>query len=173
MADQISWSVSESGIEGFEYFLDHAAIHARDMREPLHDVQDYVQELISLQFASEGAYRSGGWAPLSEDYEKWKRRHAPGEPLLQLPIELIANGRHGTPADEKMINVLLGDGAWDITETDALYAPDSTRAAWHQEGAMRSRGGELPARPVLDLDQEDYDAIENIFERWVRDDVIG
>ncbi len=35
------------------------------------------------QFRTEGAYGSGGWAPLSEGYAAWKAQHYPGQPILQ------------------------------------------------------------------------------------------
>ena len=41
------------------------------------------------QFASQGAYGSGGWAPLSPKYARWKARHYPGKPILRRTDELF------------------------------------------------------------------------------------
>jgi len=40
------------------------------------------------QFASEGAFGSGGWAPLSPAYAAWKRRAYPGKTILRRTDEL-------------------------------------------------------------------------------------
>lgn len=39
--------------------------------------------LEALQFASEGAHTSGGWAPLSPRYAEWKAANYPGKTILR------------------------------------------------------------------------------------------
>jgi phage gpG-like protein len=47
------------------------------------------------QFASEGGFGSGGWAPLSEHYAAWKAVHYPGEKILHRTGELEASLTEG------------------------------------------------------------------------------
>lgn len=170
MPDAVTWSVSEDGIEEFETFLERAIYAAGDMRDPLEASTIDVQDAILETFLTEGA-RAGGWVPLDEEYDIWKAKRAPEYPILQLPVRLL-HGKPGTPRDREMLDVLLADESWDITEQDAFYSPESTRAAWHQEGADRRRGGVLPARPWLLLLESDYEAIEENFERWLAEQVL-
>lgn len=164
---EIYWSSREEGIQGLEAFFEYAGYKVRDMREPLQDTADYIQSTILFQFESEGAYRSGGWTPLEERYQAWKEAKGGGDMILQLEPFLL-HSDPGTPEDNKMMVPLLDPSAWDITLLEAVYEPDSTRAGWHQTGVdYRRRGGALPARPILDLDEEDYLFIEGVFEDWL------
>ncbi len=56
---------------------------AEDMRPVWEDLADRFAAVESRQFASEGAYGSGGWAPLSPAYAAWKARLYPGKPILE------------------------------------------------------------------------------------------
>lgn len=163
----IEWSVSESGIDDFESFIEKAQSRAGDMRDPLDATRDYVQTMITEEFLSDGE-RSGGWAPLTHEYDLWKINRRQYD-MLQLAPKFL-HGDPGTPRDEEIFTTLVQDDAWTITPTDALFAPESTRAAWHQAGAaIRKRGGPLPARPVLVFLEEDYAQIEDYFEQWMQD----
>ena len=44
---------------------------------------DRFARLERRQFDSEGAYGSGGWAPLSPAYAAWKAAAYPGKPILE------------------------------------------------------------------------------------------
>lgn len=165
MPDGITWSTEEVGIEDFQRFIEEAGVRVTDMREPLEDTRDLIIGGMAEQFATEGA-RSGGWVPLEEDYQLWKDRRAQ-EWMLQLD-PLYLHDDPGTPEEQKMKEVLLDPIEWDIGFSEATYSPNSTRAGWHQEGVpFRRRGGELPARPILVITEEDYAAIDQYFWDWL------
>lgn len=167
MADGLEWSFDEVGTDDLESFFEYAGYKARDMRAPLSDTADYISFTVLAQFESEGAFRSGGWLPLDEDYEEWKLVKGGGDMILQLTPALL-HGEPGDPRDDYMMNTLLNPISWTVTSHDAIWHPDSDRAAWNHMGAVdRRRGGTLPSRPILDLNETDYEFIEDIFYEWL------
>lgn len=56
---------------------------AEDMRPVWEVLASRFAKLEARQFASEGAYGSGGWAALSPDYAAWKEANYPGKPILE------------------------------------------------------------------------------------------
>lgn len=59
-----------------------------DARPVWEELADSFVRAERRQFASEGKYASGGWAPLSPKYARWKARHYPGKPILELTGDL-------------------------------------------------------------------------------------
>lgn len=85
------------------------------------------------QFASEGAFGSGGWAPLSEDYARWKERHYPGAKILHATGDLEASLTEGP--DIRVIEphmMILGSAV--------------AYGRYHQEGTDR-----MPRRRPIEL----------------------
>lgn len=150
---ELFWSSKDEGIDDVEAFFEYAGYKVRDMREPLTETKDHIQSVMNLQFLTEGEYRSGGWVPLSPDYEEWKIAHSPGSILV---------------LTDEMRQVVLSDGSWAVLTDEAEFYPLSEKAGWHQEGVLdRGRGGELPARPILELNEADYAYIEQVFVEWL------
>jgi phage gpG-like protein len=93
------------------------------------------------QFATEGAYGSGGWQALSPRYAAWKARHYPGKPILQREGDLIDSLTRrplGIEVIEPAFMVLgsgvpylkyhqLGDG---LPQRRAVELPESERRPW-------------------------------------------
>lgn len=109
---------------------------SRDLTLGFYSVQGELQRQEAEQFASEGAYGSGGWPPLSEDYRLWKERKRPGVPILQFDGDLYRS--------------LTQDSApgaiREITPLSLTFGTSIPYAKYHQEGTPR-----MPARPPLIL----------------------
>ena len=157
MADGLRWDITDDGILDVEEFFDYAGYKSRDMRQPLREVQFIIEDSITEQLDTQG---HGGWEPLTQRYGDWKAIRAPGAPMLELT--------------GKMRTVIETPAAWEMTMTTLNY--DTMRAdpgkagmmpGWHQEGAMRSKGGFLPPRPILELNESDYEYMEDAFVNWL------
>lgn len=61
---------------------------ADDMRPVWDHLADRFVEMERRQFATQGAYASGGWAPLSPAYARWKASRYPGQTILRREDEL-------------------------------------------------------------------------------------
>lgn len=73
-----------------------ARFEAADDATPVWEaLADDFLKIERRQFASEGAYGSGGWAPLSPRYAKWKAEHYPGRPILERTGDLVASLTEG------------------------------------------------------------------------------
>jgi phage gpG-like protein len=55
----------------------------RDLTLAFFAIQQRLEGYEKQQFDSEGAWGSGGWAPLKPAYKAWKDQHFPGMPILQ------------------------------------------------------------------------------------------
>jgi len=62
--------------------LDGFELRADDASPAWEVLADRFLDAERRQFASEGGYGSGGWAPLSAPYAAWKATAAPGAPIL-------------------------------------------------------------------------------------------
>lgn len=97
------------------------------------------------QFASEGGYASGGWAPLSPRYAAWKAHHYPGKPILRRTDDLW---RSLTTAGGPAIRV--------ITDRQMILGSDVEYGKYHQRG-----GPNLPRRRPIELP-------ESLRREWVK-----
>lgn len=106
---------------------------AQDMRPAFEEVAEEFLRAERRQFASEGGFGSGGWAPLSPPYAAWKARHYPGKPILRRTDELFRSLTQG-PAVRVITPTLLRLGS------DVAHGPP------HQlgKGVPRRRPVELP-----------------------------
>lgn len=96
------------------------------------------------QFASAGAYASGGWAPLSPRYAAWKARTHPGQPLMVLSGNLR----------DSLTRRPFGIEA--IEPQSMTIGSDVDYGAYHQHGDPP-----LPQRRVVEL-------TESRRRQWVR-----
>lgn len=148
-------------LEDLEFRLDDAIDGIDDLTEPLIESLELVQLETLNNFASEGGRTSEGqWEPLKPSYEKWKISRVGGGPILHLEGELI------DAVDDPEAIVILSDN-------EAAYIIDDEKAPWHQSGRERSKGGRLPARPILPDEQFFQEPIEQIFDDWLEDVMNG
>lgn len=109
---------------------------------------------MGRQFNSRGTGQTGAWAPLSDTYATWKRKHYPGKPLLELSGALrSALTESGSPNSYR---------EWTASEF-SFGTAGLEYASFHQFGTRRgffarasaflglSSGG-MPARPPFDFD---------------------
>jgi phage gpG-like protein len=116
-----------------------------------------VQDRFNLQGQSRGPggrFSSGGrWAPLSVDYQKWKERHFPGQPILQrtgvLRDSLVWGGSSVGP-----------DGIFEASPTTVVVGTAVPYGVFHQTGTPK-----MPARPFID--PPDPSEWASVLRQWV------
>lgn len=92
------------------------------------------QRAEARQFATEGAYASGGWPALSPRYAAWKHRHYPGTKILEREGDLKAS------LTQRPFGVEQIEPGFMVLGTDVDYA------IYHQRGSDR-----LPQRRPVEL----------------------
>jgi phage gpG-like protein len=123
--------------------LANVELGAADARPAWEVIADDFLASEARQFASQGAYASGGWPPLSPKYAKWKALHYPGKPILRRTDELFES-------------LTIGP-AIRITEPQLLViGSDVDYGRYHQTGTDR-----MPRRRPVEL-------TENRRREWVR-----
>jgi len=95
------------------------------------------------QFKSEGAYASGGWAPLSPRYAAWKATHYPGKPILRR-------------TDDLWRSLTTGPAIRYISAHQMILGSDVEYGKYHQRG-----GPNLPRRRPIELP-------ESLRREWVK-----
>lgn len=104
-----------------------------DFRPVFKTLADHFRAYEKEAFMSKGASSGTKWEPLSSAYDKWKKRHYPGRPLLWLTGTLFKS--------------LTGRGSLlQLENLMAVYGTIVPYAIYHQLGA-----GNLPARPLVKL----------------------
>jgi hypothetical protein len=87
--------ISFYGDEQLDRTLEAIELRAQDASPAWQVLADRFLDIEERQFATQGAYGSGGWSPLSPKYAAWKARHYPGAPILVRTGELrdsLTNG---------------------------------------------------------------------------------
>ena len=126
------------GIERLGEAFASMADHVRDFRPRIWPpVNARFTEIMIEQFDSEGASGdSGPWLPLSPNYEVWKEKNYPGQPIL----ELTGNLRRSFMGP-------FNPNAHYVETPDLLERGSTVPyAAYHQTGTSR-----MTARPPIDL----------------------
>lgn len=131
--------------------IDRAADHVEDFRPVWEVYRGRFLEAERRQFASEGAYGSGGWAPLSPRYAAWKARHFPGQPIMRRTDDLFHSL---TDADGPAIAIM--EPSYAIFGSDVLYG------VHHQRGDPP-----VPRRRVLELPESERRAWVKIAQRYI------
>lgn len=121
---------------------------AEDLTPVWPKVQVYISKNVAEQFDTRGLHFKTGWNPLDPDYGTWKIKHGHGtQPLV------LTGGLRDS---------FLGLGRYAIKNWDRNSGKFGSRhplAHLHQEG---SRGGKVPARPILVIRTEMRDGITRI-----------
>lgn len=137
-----------------EAYFEYAGYHARDMRDPLKRVlDDVILAGIAENFETEGG-RVGGWEPVSDPWLKYKMKHGYHLETLQQTGDMR----------RYMLGLDFPNEPWHITQESLDYQVHMDRAIYHQAGT-----GRMPMRRIVVVTPEDYDAIEDIFSRWLDD----
>lgn len=104
----------------------------------------------AANFRSEGAYASGGWAPLSPRYAAWKARAYPGKPILEREGDLKRD------LTQRPFGVEVIEPGFMVLGTALPYA------AFHQQGA-----GNLPQRRPVELREQERREWVRILQRFI------
>jgi hypothetical protein len=108
-------------------------------------VDDFVK-IERAQFRTEGRRGSGGWAPLSPRYARWKATHYPGKPILQREGDLVGSLTERPLGIEVILPHYLAMGS-DVEHGEYHQAPKP--------------GSHVPRRRPIDLTEADR-------RRWVK-----
>ena len=100
-----------------------------DLRPVWDELADRFVGLERRQFATEGLYGSGGWAPLSPRYAAWKARAYPGKTILRRTDALYES------LTDRPLGVEVFEPGRMVIGSDVSY------------GAYHQLGGEVDGRP--------------------------
>lgn len=85
----LRFTASVDGVQVLDRAFNRITEHLSDFRSIWPGVAKEFYAIEEGQFASEGGKgASGKWAPLSPAYKRWKTKHYPREPILQLHHDL-------------------------------------------------------------------------------------
>jgi hypothetical protein len=113
---------------------------ADDLRRPLKDVGDLIEDMVGVQFHTRG---EGSWHALNPEYQRWKERFWPSRPV---------NVRTGT------LKAAALTGARPVAGNRLVYEVGVPYAGYVQA-----------ERPFVDVDAGERQGITEIFEDWVDD----
>ncbi len=129
--------------------IDRRLDYVSDMRPAWRELRRLFLVAERRQFATQGAWGSGGWAPLSEDYRRWKLRVFPGKTILRATDELYRSLTEGPQIYvERPHEVIMGSAV--------------RHGRFHQSG-----GGNLPRRRVLELPESERRGWVKVMQRYL------
>jgi phage gpG-like protein len=118
-------------------------------------VGDTVRGIVKEQFDTQGAAGGDAWAPLQEQYGKWKAVHFPGMPILQ---------RTGT-GYRAMTQEGAPGSVFDYNERSMKVGTDLGYLIFHQ--SRDGRAGRLPRRPIIQFTEAMKRAIFRPMQMYV------
>lgn len=130
--------------------LDRFAENVDDATPAWEVLADRFARAERRQFDTEGAYGSGGWAPLSEDYGEWKANVRPGAPILVFDGEL----RKSLTERPFGVEVLLPGSM--VIGSDVDYG------LYHQQGTDR-----MPRRRPVELPETERREWVKVLQRFI------
>lgn len=136
MSVRIGYSVA--GVDRADGRLTGLEEAARDLTMAFLRIQESFEEEERKQFETEGAYGSGGWAPLTDRYRAWKEKKYPGMPILTLK----------GPLGDSLTDEFAPGAVRRILPGMAEFGSSIAYGRAHQDG-VPSRN--LPARPPLEM----------------------
>lgn len=138
---QVVWQIEET-----VKALHRIQARLRDLRPAWRSMLPYLRRATEATFASQGSRIGQAWAPLSDEYARWKAVRYPGQPILR--------------ASDAMFESLVGQTSDSVIEAERQtfsYGTPDRKAKWHQKG-----GGRLPRRRILALIEEDRREMKKI-----------
>ncbi len=112
---------------------------------------EFQRSIWQRQFDQEGAYTGTKWAALTPPYGRWKQRHFPGKPILELTGDLR----------ESMTQRPFGIDV--ITDDQMVIGTGVPYASYHQRGTEK-----MPARPIIEKPSfQDRRKFASILHNWI------
>lgn len=134
-----------------ERTLLRAAGRTDDMSDGLSLVADHFLDSEERQFASQGGYASGGWAPLAPSTLAGKRRAGQDQRILHAEGDLRASlTRRG------------GDHLEEVTDSSLVFGTTDPKAKFHQFGTST-----MPRRRPVELTEGDRREAVRILQRSI------
>lgn len=138
-----------------ERTLEDIAERAEDMR-PVWDVlADRFVELEKRQFASQGAYASGGWQPLSERYGRWKATNYPGQTILRREDELYDS------LTQRPLGLEVMEASFMVIGSDV------------EHGRYHQRGDGVPRRRPVEFRENERVEWARLIQRFIMTGSVG
>lgn len=147
MATRITWQFF--GEAQLDRTLERVILAAADASPAFEVIADQFLVAEQQQFATEGGFGSGGWAPLSEDYARWKAVHYPGAKILHRTGELEHSLTEGPEIRVIEPHMMIIGSAVE-------------HGVYHQEG-----GPNLPRRRPVELPEAVRRAWVKTLQRWL------
>lgn len=116
------------------------ADNAEDLSPAFEEISDVFVEAERRQFATQGAYGSGGWQPLSPPYAAWKANRYPGKTILRR-------------SDDLWRSLTQGPAVKVVDRHRLVLGSDVEYGKYHQagDGVPRRRPVELPETTRRDM----------------------
>lgn len=130
--------------------LDGIVDRVTDASPALEALGDRLARAEEQQFATEGGYGSGGWAPLSPKYAAWKARHFPGAPVL------VRSGDLRDSLTSRPFGIDVVDRLTAVFGTGVEYA------GYHQSGTPK-----MPARKPMELPDSERREWMKVIQRFL------
>lgn len=152
-------SVRVPGAYGFTVALSRFGSEVQDFTEFWEGrFKIWWYALRQLDYAAAGGTTGSMWAPLSDDYRKWKNRHYPSAPLL------VLRG----PMKASLIAPDAPGSVWRPSPRSLEVGSSVPYAIYHQNGT-----GRMPARPPIRFAQVDRERLgkllqQHVAEAWQR-----
>jgi phage gpG-like protein len=138
------------GEEQIDRTLARFADNVDDARPAWEALADRFGKAEARQFRSEGAYGSGGWAPLSPRYAAWKQQHYPGRPILE------RTGRLKRDLTVRPFGIEVIEPGFMVLGSALPYGE------WHQAG-----GPNLPRRRPVELPESERREWVRVLQRFI------
>ena len=144
----VTISIETVGDERFIRGMTNYVNEMQDFTEPFKEIRDDFYFVEQRNFNAQG--RPAPFAPLSPRYAKWKSRHYPGKPIMQLKGALIQS-LTGV-ATSNMISV--------IKPKEAEFGTKVRYAHRHQQGI------DMPQRKIVQLEETDKKRWALVIQTW-------
>ena len=145
------FSISVLGEQQLARTFSRFADAVEDYRPAWPDVQTVMEHIEELQFSSQGAHGSGGWAALNPRYAAYKAARYGVKPILQRTGELKASLTENT-----------GKSVREMRPLEFQYGTRVPYAGFHQSGTNR-----MPRRKLIDLTEADKRDIMRTIQRYL------
>jgi phage virion morphogenesis protein len=146
MGARIEWSIEWGGVK--ELFQDIAPKRLTDFTEPLKQAGIHMEKSVSKNFSSGG--RPNNWRPLQPATLARRRKGGAGGRILQDSGQLKQSVTSNVDVKR-------------LTKVQYEFGSSKKHAGVHQYGYKH-----IPARPYLLFQTEDTEAIERIFDDYVK-----
>lgn len=147
--DPVRISFNFYGDQQVDRVLDRIADNVENATPAFEAIADRFAAAEQQQFASQGGFGGGGWAPLSPAYAAWKASRYPGGILVR------TGALKGSLTSRPF-------GVETISNKQAVFGTAVAYAGYHQSGTSK-----MPARPPVQLPESERAQWVKIMQRFI------